>query len=765
MSALNRRALLAIFACAVALISGSSASDGSTTPIISLNDHANFHYFAAKLSHADTEPSSLHRRAEDIASDLGYRAIGRVGQLPDYVMFAKEKTATEKQRNIKQRNRDLSEADTASEEPSEEAQSHAEIIGSVTDVAWVQVQIPKTRLYRRGPVPDSIPERDSDARGGPLRIGDIMTELSIADPGFMNQWHLVNQITIGNDLNVTGVWKQGITGHNATVCFVDDGLDHASQDLAANFYAAGSYDYNTHQADPKPKLAADRHGTRCAGEVAAVRNDVCGVGVAYDAQVSGVRILGGPLTEADEAAAINFDYQNNDIYSCSWGPSDDGQAMDAPPKIVTDAVTNGITNGRSGLGSIFVFASGNGAAAGDHCNADGYTNSIYTITVGALDHNNKHPSYSEACSAVMIVMYSSNGQHGDAIYTTDWPGDCTSSHGGTSAAAPLASGLYALVLQIRPDLSWRDIQHLTVRTAVPIDLADSDWSTTAAGRLFNNKYGYGKLDGWALVEAAKTFKTVGMQTVITPSGVTVGTALPADGTPLSSTIEITSRDVAARSFIQTEHVTVKVWIDHQSRGDVAVSLVSPNGITSELAVQRPADRHTGGYHNWTFMSVKHWGEDPVGTWTLKVSDMLNPSRTGTLRSWALEIWGESSSTTPGADVDFSEGGVVSPPQPSASSSSSSKVAVIFGLGAVGCAGGAFLWIRRRQIRQAAAGKNPEEQPGFEFEMLNGNELTAAFHDEEDDADMRPVGLQGKVGESRAQLVNSDSELFDLSSRD
>ena len=32
-----------------------------------------------------------------------------------------------------------------------------------------------------------------------------------------------------------------------------------------------------------------------------------------------------------------------------------------------------------------------------------------------------------------------------------------------------------------------------------------------------------------------------------------------------------------------EHVTVRVWIDHQRRGDVEVEIKSPNGITSVLA--------------------------------------------------------------------------------------------------------------------------------------------------------------------------------------
>jgi hypothetical protein len=43
----------------------------------------------------------------------------------------------------------------------------------------------------------------------------------------------------------------------------------------------------------------------------------------------------------------------------------------------------------------------------DHCNCDGYTNSIYTLAIGAIDHKGLHPPYSEACSALIAVTYSS----------------------------------------------------------------------------------------------------------------------------------------------------------------------------------------------------------------------------------------------------------------------------------------------------------------------------------------------------------------------
>lgn len=181
-------------------------------------------------------------------------------------------------------------------------------------------------------------------------------------------------------------------------------------------YAEGSWDYNDHTDLSKPRLSDDRHGTRCAGEIAAAKNDVCGVGVAYNAQVAGIRILSASISDADEASALNFGYQENDIYSCSWGPPDDGKSMEAPSPLIYKSMLNGVQNGRGGKGSIFVFASGNGGAVDDQCNFDGYTNSIFSITISAIDRKGLHPYYSEGCSANMVVTYSSGS--GDNIVRT-----------------------------------------------------------------------------------------------------------------------------------------------------------------------------------------------------------------------------------------------------------------------------------------------------------------------------------------------------------
>ncbi|KAF9585832.1 pheromone processing endoprotease, partial [Lunasporangiospora selenospora] len=470
----------------------------------------------------------------------------------------------------------------------------------------------------------------------------IGSSIGIHDPGFRYQWHLHNTKD-RHDINVTGVWEQGINGTGVNVAIIDDGLDVTSEDLAPNFFKDGSWDFNDRTNLPKPRLPDDQHGTRCAGEIAAAKNDLCGVGVAYGAKVSGLRILSGQITDVDEAAALNYRFHDNHIYSCSWGPPDDGKSMDAPKGVVFDAIVNGIKNGRSGLGSIFVFATGNGGKQDDDCNFDGYTNSLYTVSIGAIDRLGQHPYYSEACSAQLAVTYSNGG--GSAIYTCDvGERQCFDQHGGTSAAAPIAAGMIALVLSIRSDLSWRDIQYLLMNTAVPVSVDDPGWDETAAGRPFNHKFGYGSLDAYALVEAAKDFQSLGPQTSFHPAVISVNHAIPQSTKGISSVLTVTESDLKNQDVElgTLEHITVTVNIEHQRRGDVEVTLTSPNGIVSHLGVRRRHDEATTGFVDWTFMSVKHWEEDPVGDWTLTVKDQRTAKYRGKFVDWRIKFWGERS---------------------------------------------------------------------------------------------------------------------------
>lgn len=68
-----------------------------------------------------------------------------------------------------------------------------------------------------------------------------------------------------------------------------------------------------------------------------------------------------------------------------------------------------LLQGRNGKGSIFVWASGNGGRDHDNCNCDGYTNSIWTLSISSATENGLVPWYSEACSSTLATTYSSGG--------------------------------------------------------------------------------------------------------------------------------------------------------------------------------------------------------------------------------------------------------------------------------------------------------------------------------------------------------------------
>lgn len=78
--------------------------------------------------------------------------------------------------------------------------------------------------------------------------------------------------------------------------------DVGSLVVSTNQDPQASYDVNNHDEDPMPRydlIDSNRHGTRCAGEVAAeANNSICAVGVAFEAGIGGyihihVTLIGG----------------------------------------------------------------------------------------------------------------------------------------------------------------------------------------------------------------------------------------------------------------------------------------------------------------------------------------------------------------------------------------------------------------------------------------------------------------------------------------
>jgi furin len=254
-------------------------------------------------------------------------------------------------------------------------------------------------------------------------------------------------------MNITGACLQGMTGKGVVVTILDDGIERTHPDLFENYDPQASYDINDEDMDPTPRYnplnkdfvynysilkdstkysqrltenvdgirpEENMHGTRCAGQIAATANNGrCVPGIAFNANIGGIRMLDGDVTDLVEAKSIGFNPQHVDIYSASWGPDDDGRTVDGPAELAVKAFKYGAEKGRNGKGSIFVWASGNGGKYADNCNCDGYTTSIYTISVSSTTVHEDIPWYSEACASTLTTTYSSGSWDEAKILTTD----------------------------------------------------------------------------------------------------------------------------------------------------------------------------------------------------------------------------------------------------------------------------------------------------------------------------------------------------------
>ncbi|CAF3407738.1 unnamed protein product [Rotaria socialis] len=488
-------------------------------------------------------------------------------------------------------------------------------------VEWAESQIPKIRQKR---------------------------EFTFNDPQWYSMWYLIrhSQVPSLPDLNVTGAWDLGYTGRGQVVTFLDDGLEFDHPDLSENYDKEASTDINSNDDDPTPRYEPtneNKHGTRCAGEVAAkVNNNKCGVGIAYHARVGGIRMLDGDVTDSVEARSLSHRPNHIDIYSASWGPDDNGLVVDGPGRLAKKAFENGALNGRGGKGSIFVWASGNGGRQSDSCACDGYITSIYTIAISATTEHGNKPWYLEECSATLASAYSSGqlntGEHD--IFTTDLNHACTNHHTGTSAAAPLAAAIYALVLEANPSLTWRDIMYITVMGSRPNAIpANTIIVRNAAGFNVSSRFGFGLMDAGLMTWYASGWKNVPpMSSCESVASVPKRIIRGHSDQIFSLNLMECKIDVDPKREVNyIEQVQVFVTLLTDRRGEIEIYLYSPSNTKTQLLPRRDHDQSNKGFQDWPFLTVQLWGEAPHGQWKLQIVN--SGGGTATLLSWKLIVHG------------------------------------------------------------------------------------------------------------------------------
>lgn len=144
----------------------------------------------------------------------------------------------------------------------------------------------------------------------------VTAQAQQADPLAGRQWHLLNtgQAVLGdtlpvagNDLNVDGLFRNGIRGQGVTIAIVDDGLQIAHPDLAANVAAVAGKNFANQSNNPSPSNPdRDNHGTMVGGIAGAVGANNLGVrGVASAATLKGAPV--GMAMDAEGALLVADD--------------------------------------------------------------------------------------------------------------------------------------------------------------------------------------------------------------------------------------------------------------------------------------------------------------------------------------------------------------------------------------------------------------------------------------------------------------------------
>ncbi len=522
------------------------------------------------------------------------------------------------------------------------------------------------------------------------------------DPYYKYQWHLndpVNDV----DINAPEAWKIS-EGEGITVAVNDDGTIVNHPDLADNHRPKLSFNFVTKGIDPDLpwKRGASDHGTLVAGLIIGVSGNGKGIrGVAPKSKFFALNILEGKGV-VDQALSFTKNFivdgkpSNYAVSNNSWGPIPAG-GWGTSNFVINSAWEAGLNEGFGGKGVSYLFAAGNDRHVSykdpisdaatyyrfDDLNYAWSGKHYGVMQICAISSFGKISFYSTPGATLWVCGPSSDsGPDGSklGLTTTDKPGeegynagipslaypdyrdaDYTSNFGGTSGAAPIVSGVVALIRSANKELTWRDVKLILAATSRKVDPAHKGWflgvdsydgtksgSERYSGKKYNHShdYGFGLADAGRAVKVAQSWQSIGAEFMKIAVGennnILVGERNISDNDVTGRIYELTVSDPRI-DFI--EFVSVNAWFEGNSAGDLRVELTSPAGMTSVLAEPHacfydgsPTRCSISANTEYDFSSARHLGEDPNGVWTLRVVDEVE-NDIHQIYGWIISVYG------------------------------------------------------------------------------------------------------------------------------
>ena len=344
-------------------------------------------------------------------------------------------------------------------------------------------------------------ERDDVVWSHPnLRVELVPTAMP-DDPFVADQWHLENTgqggWTPGVDIDAELAWGLS-TGGGGMVAIIDTGVDtdHADLDVIAG------WDYIDNDDDPNPDFSTEsgKHGTAVAGLTAAVGDNGLGVaGVAYDTSVYAIRLIGGD-TDLEDIYDAFVDATNAGawVLSNSWSFGEDCPEIPLYG-VLQDALVHAEEEGRDGRGAVVVLSAGNGNCDISYDLFQGYPTAISVAATNGNDDREGYSSFGEhvdvAGPAGGVLTTDLTGASGYGSWDDD--PDYYGYFSGTSAAAPVVSGVLALMIGANPELTAAQARDVLRQTAKRVDIENAGYDEDG----WSPYYGFGRVDAGAAVLA------------------------------------------------------------------------------------------------------------------------------------------------------------------------------------------------------------------------------------------------------------------------
>jgi subtilisin family serine protease len=339
---------------------------------------------------------------------------------------------------------------------------------------------------------------------------------SLANYSYDKQWHLKNMggdsvSRAGSDINVEPAWLE-TKGKGVIVAVIDTGCDITHKDI--NFLNKGYSTITGEYSAMPPSYANENHATAVAGIIASKDNGKGTVGVAPESEIFAVRLItdrGMVPTSEIIAAHLKAVEMGASIINNSWGTYDssleEGESLELS-ELEEDLYHHLATEANNGKGVVVIFAAGNSGEGNFAAHPE--ARSEYNFAIGAIDSKDKKTRYSVYGDELDVVA---PGGQEKGITTTDRRdlrqgknvlgyalGAYTDTFTGTSAAAPVVSGVAALVLSVNPNLTAQDVKDI-LRQSARKDI--DGYYNFVDGK--SNELGYGIVDAAAAVELAKNW--------------------------------------------------------------------------------------------------------------------------------------------------------------------------------------------------------------------------------------------------------------------